>query len=717
MGRSLARQLIDDHLVAGSAKPGLEIGLRIDQTLTQDATGTLVMLELEAMGLTRVATEISAQYVDHNLLQTDYRNGDDHVFLRSACRRFGLWWSRPGNGVSHVVHMERLGVPGRSLAGSDSHTPAAGSLGMLAFGAGGLDVAAAMAGQPLWLAMPIIFGVELVGALPRWVSAKDVVLAMLRRHGVTGMRGYIVEYFGEGLDCLSAMDRHVIANMGTEMGATTSVFPSDAQTRMFLRRQGREHYWRELAAEPDAAYDRLERLDLGTIEPLIACPSSPGNVRTVREEAGKPIAQAYIGSSANPGLRDMAVPARILKGHRAHEGVSLDINPASRAQLENLARMGALGDLIAAGARLHQAGCNGCIGMGQAPATGRISLRTVPRNFAGRSGTREDQVYLVSPETAAASALTGVITDPRDLESLGVAWADFAEPEVQAINEDLVPPAEPGTEIALERGPNIRPLPEFAPLADAYAIPVALVLGDDVSTDDILPAGQKVLPLRSNLAALCPHAYAAVDDDFHERALAAQARHGGHVVVAGENYAQGSSREHAALVPRILGQVAVIAKSFARIGWQNLANAGILPLAFVDPGDYERVARDHVLAFAELHAQLALGTVMVEDRTTGARMRCAHQLSARQLRAVRAGGVINLLRAGAAGLAPGATEAERGGEAPRESAQRDGAPSERAPHAPDARPGPPQRGSGSRGPRTPRGERARGGREPRSDGG
>jgi aconitate hydratase len=654
MGRTLARQLIDAHLVAGTTEPSAEIGLRMEQTLTQDATGTLVMLELEAMGVAQVATEVSVQYVDHNLLQTDYRNPDDHVFLRSACRRFGVWWSRPGNGVSHVVHMERFGIPGQTLAGSDSHTPAAGALGMLAFGAGGMDVAAAMAGHPLWLAMPRVHGVELIGALPPWVSAKDVVLELLRRHGVTGMRGFIVEYFGDGLAGLSAMDRHVIANMGTEMGASTSVFPSDERTREFLRRQNRAQSWRALAAEPGASYDRAERIDLRTLEPLIACPSSPGNVRTVREVAGKPIYQAYIGSSANPGLRDLAVPALMLAGRHAHDGVSLDINPASRAQLETFARMGLLADLIAAGARLHQAGCNGCIGMGQAPATGRISLRTVPRNFAGRSGTREDQVYLVSPETAAASALTGVITDPRDLAtSHGLRWPDFAEPEEAAINQDLVAPSGPGASVELERGPNIRPLPTFAPLAESYEVPVALVLGNDVSTDDILPAGQRTLPFRSNVAALAAFAYAGLDETFAERARAIQARHGGHVLVAGENYAQGSSREHAALVPRLLGQVAVIARSYARIGWQNLANAGILPLTFADPADYDRIGRDHLLAFSDLSAQLASGVVMAEDRSTGARIRCAHQLSARQIATVIAGGLINLLHhAAAAGTAP-----------------------------------------------------------------
>lgn len=644
---TVAQQLLRDHLVSGAMVPGQEIGLRIDQTLTQDATGTMVMLELEAMGLTRAATEVSVQYVDHNLLQTDFRNPDDHLFLQSACQRFGLWYSRPGNGVSHAVHMERFGIPGRSLAGSDSHTPAAGSMGMLALGAGGLDVAFAIAGEPLYLKMPRLLGVELVGQLPPWVSAKDIVLEMLRRYDVKGLRGVIVEYYGEGLAQLSAMDRHVIANMGTEMGATTTVFPSDAVTRTFLRLQHREHDWRPLAAQPGCRYDRTDRIDLATLEPLIACPSSPGNVRTVASQAGKPIYQAYIGSSANPGLRDFWVPAQLLKGRRAKPGVSLDINPTSRAVLENLAAMGALADLIAAGARLHQAGCNGCIGMGQAPATHQISLRTVPRNFPGRSGTREDQVYLVSPETAAASALTGVITDPRDCERrFGIPYPRFQEPDPQAINQDLVPPPQAsGFAVRLERGPNIRALPTFPALEDEAQLPVLLKLGDHVSTDEILMAGQRALPYRSNIPALAQFTYVAIDETFPVRAHQAQERFGGHVVVAGENYAQGSSREHAALAPRYLGQRVVIARSYARIGWQNLANVGILPLVFVDPEDWARLSQDDVLAFRDLRTQVAAGgTILVRNLTTGRTIPCAHQLSERQVRAVLAGGQINVFR-------------------------------------------------------------------------
>ncbi|MDX1521935.1 MAG: aconitate hydratase, partial [Anaerolineae bacterium] len=496
MGKNVTQKLIESHLVEGEMKPGAEIGLRIDQSLTQDATGTLVMLELEAMKIPRVKTELSAQYVDHNLIQEDFKNPDDHLFLRSACQKFGVWYSRPGNGVSHPVHMERFGIPGKTLLGSDSHTPAAGSLGMLAIGAGGLEVAMAMAGHPFYVRMPKIWGVKLTGQLPAWVSAKDVILEMLRRHDVDGGVGKIIEYYGPGLNSLSAMDRHVIANMGAELGATTTVFPSDETVRDFLKTQERADLWQEIVADEDADYDEHETIDLAELEPLIACPSSPGNVVPVAEVAGREIYQSYIGSSANPGLRDFAVAALMVEGKQVHDRVSFDINPTSRQILENLIELGLLSKLIHAGARLHQAGCNGCIGMGQAPATNRISLRTVPRNFPGRSGTREDKVYLCSPETAAASALTGVITDPRTLD---MDYPHFTEPQTIRINtEMLVAPPENGTAIKLEKGPNIKSLPEAEPLPDTLEMPVLIKVGDDISTDEIMPAGAKVLPYRSN---------------------------------------------------------------------------------------------------------------------------------------------------------------------------------------------------------------------------
>ena len=517
MGRNVTQKLIETHLVDGRIEPGEEIGLRIDQTLTQDATGTMVMLEFEAMQIPRVKTELSAQYVDHNLLQTDFKNADDHLFLLSACKKFGVWYSRPGNGVSHPVHMERFGMPGRTLLGSDSHTPAAGALGMLAMGAGGLEVALAMAGEPIYIKMPKVMGVKLTGALPDWVSAKDVILEMLRRHGVDGGFGKVIEYYGAGLNCLSAMDRHVIANMGTELGATTTVFPSDESVQRFLRAQGRQEVWMSILPDTDAAYDETDEIDLSGLEPLIALPSSPGNVVAVSEVAGGEIYQAYIGSSANPGLRDFAVPALMVDEKQVHDRVSFDINPTSRQILENLANLGLLEKLIRSGARIHQAGCNGCIGMGQAPATGKISLRTVPRNFPGRSGTKEDQVYLCSPETAAASALTGVITDPR---TLNINYPHFSEPDVIRINTQmLLAPPDSGKGIELEKGPNIKPLPPFESLADTILGPVLLKVGDDVSTDEIMPAGAQILPYRSNIPEISRYAFIRMDDSFYDRAV------------------------------------------------------------------------------------------------------------------------------------------------------------------------------------------------------
>ena len=457
MGKNMVQKLIEAHLLEGKMLQGEEIGLKIDQTLTQDATGTLVMLELEAMGLDRARTEISAQYVDHNLLQEDYKNADDHLFLRSACQKFGIWYSRPGNGVSHPVHMERFGIPGKTLLGSDSHTPAAGSLGMLAIGAGGLEVALAIAGEPLYIKMPQVLGINITGKFPGWVSAKDVILEMLRRHGVDGGIGKIIEYYGPGLKVLTAMDRHVIANMGAEMGATTTVFPSDDVIKNFLRKQGREADWRELGADEDAEYDEYDEINLSELEPLIAKPSSPGNVVPVREVEGLQIYQSYIGSSANPGLRDFAIAALIVENKQINDKVSFDINPSSRQILENLISLGLLQKLVHSGARIHQAGCNGCIGMGQAPASGKISLRTVPRNFPGRSGTKEDQVYLCSPETASASALKGVITDPRTLDW---TYPNFEEPGKIILNtEMLIKPPEDGKNVELVKGPNIAALP------------------------------------------------------------------------------------------------------------------------------------------------------------------------------------------------------------------------------------------------------------------
>ncbi len=651
MGQNVAQKIIADHLVEGEMTPGTPIGLRIDQTLTQDATGTLVMLELEAMGLDRVKTEVSVQYVDHNLIQEDNKNPDDHLFLKSACEKFGAWYSRPGNGVSHPVHQERFGKPGKTMAGSDSHTPAAGAIGMIAIGSGGLDVAMAMAGEPLRIKMPEVWGIELVGELPDWVSAKDVILELLRRHGADGGLGRIVEYHGPGLASLSCMDRHVICNMGAELGATTSVFPSDDEVKRFLTRQGRPDDWVELVADEDATYDHTETVDLSELVPLIALPSNPDNVVPVSEVAGEPIGQAYVGSSANPGYRDFAIAAEIVKaaGRQVDDGVSWDINPTSRQILENLARDGHLLSLIQSGARLHQAGCNGCIGMGQAPATDTISLRTTPRNFPGRSGTKEDRVHLCSPETAAASALTGVITDPRDLEQkFGISYPEVSEPDDIIINTEMLhepPPADQAPGLELRKGPNISTLPEFEPLPDELTLPVILKMGDDISTDHILRAGTEVLPFRSNIPEISRFAFDVVDEGYHERAM--ETRDGdGHAVVGGVNYGQGSSREHAAIAPRYLGLRVAFVKEYARIHWQNLANFGVLPLEFIEDADYDAIDQGDMLKLTDLRAQLqdGGGEVTVQNETKGSTFTMKHTLSPRQIDQVLKGGILNLMK-------------------------------------------------------------------------
>ncbi|NYI99040.1 aconitate hydratase [Streptomonospora nanhaiensis] len=647
MGCGVAHKLIESHLVEGEAVPGTVIGLRVDQTLTQDATGTLVMQELEALGLDRTRAEVSVQYVDHNLLQADEKNAEDHAFLHSAARRYGLWYSKPGNGVSHPTHMQRFGVPGKTLAGSDSHTCAAGSLGMLAIGVGGLEVAMAVAGRPLHLRMPEVWGVRLTGALPPWTSAKDVILEMLRRHGVKGGLNRIVEYHGPGVATLTAMDRHVIANMGAELGATTTVFPADRAVREFLRAEDREEDFTELLADDGARYDVTEEIDLSAVEPLIARPSSPGDVVPVREAAGTEVDQVVIGSSANPGLRDYAVAAAMVKGRQTDSAVSFDVNPSSRQILSDLTRIGATLDLVAAGARIHQAGCLGCIGMGQALAPGRNSLRTFPRNFPGRSGTEEDAVWLCSPETAAAAALTGVITDPRDLAAeLGLEYPRLEPPARASVNTAmLVPPLPPeeARRVELVKGPNISALPDFPPLPDRIEAPVLLKVGDNVSTDEISPAGARALPYRSNVPRLADFTFTRIDPDYPRRARET-AGDSGHLVVGGDNYGQGSSREHAAITPRYLGLRAVVAKSFARIHWQNLANFGILALEFTDPADHDRIGAGDVLVLEGLTERLTAGDeVCARDAATGEEYRLRHRLSPDQARAVLAGGRIPLL--------------------------------------------------------------------------
>ena len=669
MGKNVAEKLIDSHLVDGEMDVGEEIELEMDQTLTQDATGTMVMLEFEAMGIPRVQTELSAQYVDHNLIQSDFKNPDDHLFLRSACKKFGVWYSRPGNGVSHPVHQERFGEPGKTLIGSDSHSPAAGAIGMLAIGAGGLDVAMAMAGKPYTINMPEVWGVKLTGELPDWVSAKDVILTMLERHDVDGGVGQIIEYYGPGLDSLSCMDRHVIANMGTELGATSTVFPADEEVRNFLRRQGREEAFREIQADEDADYDEYEEINLSELEPKIAKPSSPGNVVPVREVEGQEIYQSYVGSSANPGFRDFASAAEIVDDYQVHDRVSFDVNPTSRQILENLMNTGHLQMLTRAGARIHQAGCNGCIGMGQAPATGQISLRTVPRNFPGRSGTKEDAVYLVSPETAAASALTGEITDPRDLEDrFGMEYPNAREPDEISINTDqLVPPShhrgdgtsadiegqpmigsggaqeEADEVVELTKGPNVVSLPEFETLPQSLDLPVLLKVGDDISTDEIMPAGSRILPYRSNIPKISEFVFEQVDESFFDRAMEYQDN--GFAVVGGTNYGQGSSREHAAIAPRWLGTRVKIAKSYARIHRQNLANFGILPLLFKDDESYDSIEQGDTLRFRTLRDQVQAGTdVEVTNADKDETYVVEHDLSERELQMVLKGSQISVVK-------------------------------------------------------------------------
>ena len=640
MAQNVAQKLIESHLVDGEMTPGREIALRIDQTLTQDATGTLVMLELEAMKLDRVKTEISAQYVDHNLIQEDNKNPDDHLFLQSACERFGVYFSRPGNGISHAVHMERFGRPGKTLLGSDSHTPAAGSMGMLAIGAGGLEVALAMAGEPLYTKMPKVFGVKLTGKLPDWVSAKDVVLEMLRRHGVSGGVGTVIEYYGPGLAELEAMDRHVIANMGAELGATSTVFPADDEIKRFLNSQNRGDEYEELLADEGCEYDIHDEIDLSTLVPLIAKPTSPGNVVPVEEIAGDELYQAYIGSSANPGYRDFAVAAEMMRGRTASKHVSFDVNPASRAMLQTLARDDRLGVLIGSGARIHQAGCNGCIGMGQAPAHGRNSLRTTPRNFPGRSGTKEDSVFLCSPETAVASALMGKITDPRTLD---FDYPQVKNPDDPVVNADMLEtplPLEEARKVELVKGPNIASLPDFDGLPDSFDLPILLKVGDDISTDEIMRAGAEVLPYRSNIPEIANFVYDGVDAEYPERAK----QTGDHVIVGGANYGQGSSREHAAIAPRYLGLRVVVAKDYARIHWQNLVNFGILPLTFADGNDLDGLKQGSKLRVSGLHNALESGTSVEIELEDGATIQCEHALSSRQIEILRAGGLINWMR-------------------------------------------------------------------------
>jgi len=640
MGKNLTQKILEAHLLEGRLVPGEEIGIKIDHTLLQDATGTMAMLEFEALGIDRVRVELAAQYVDHNLLQTDSKNADDHRYLQTACTRFGIHFSRPGNGISHQVHMERFGVPGRTMLGADSHTPGAAGVSMLAMGAGGLDVALAMAGSLYYLPCPRVLGVRLTGELPDWVSSKDVILEMLRRHDVKGCVGKIVEYYGPGVKSLSATDRETIGNMGTELGATTTVFPSDKRTREYLEAQGRGHVWVPLAADDGAGYDEHEEIELARLEPLIARPSSPGNVVPVREVAGIKVHQAIVGSSVNSSFRDLMVVARIVEGRVAHPDVSFHINPGSRQVMENVLSHGGLLPLLQAGARIHQSGCLGCIGMGQAPGTGQVSLRTFPRNFPGRSGTKNDQVYLCSPETAAAAALKGAITDPRDLGKER-AYPRIKDPVRYSISEAaIVFPGEEGRETEIVRGPNIKPFPRLDALPETLVGEVALKVEDNISTDTIMPAGNKVLPLRSNIEAISAFVFYQIDPNFSKVAK----EKGTVVILGGDNYGQGSSREHAALAPRYLGVRAKIAKSFARIHKANLCNFGILPLVFTEPRDYERVKRGARLVFRDVRARLERGDREIPVEFDGFTFVTILDVSERQRQSLLAGGTLNYVK-------------------------------------------------------------------------
>lgn len=606
MGMNLTQKIISEHLIQGRMVPGEEIAIKIDQTLTQDATGTMAYLEFEAIGLDRVKTELSVSYVDHNLLQSDFKNADDHLFLQTIAMRYGIWFSKPGNGICHQVHLERFAKPGKTLIGSDSHTPTAGGCAMLAIGAGGLDVAMAMAGKPFYLRMPKVVGVYLKGKLKPWVSARDIALYMLSIITVKGGIGKVFEYFGEGIKYLSVPERATICNLGTEMGATASIFPSDEITKKWLIAQGREEDFIPLFADEDATYDELLEIDLSKIEPLCACPSSPDNVKKVVEEAGKRVFQVIVGSCANSSLKDLLVVSKVLEHHRVHPMVSFEVNPGSLQVLENLAALSGLKNLLKGGVRLHQSGCLGCIGMGQAPPTGAISLRTFTRNFPGRSGTNPDYVYLVSPETAVASAIKGVITDPRELGE----YPEITLPEKLIINDSLlIPPLPPeeAKKVEIIRGPNIAPLPTFYPLPEDLEGIILLKVEDNITTDHIMPAGAQILPLRSNLPAISQYVFKNIYSDFAKEALAIKEKGQAVAVVGGENYGQGSSREHAALAPRYLGVRVKIAKSFARIHRSNLINFGILPLTFENFEDYEKIEKGDSFVIKGIREKLISG--------------------------------------------------------------------------------------------------------------
>ena len=639
MGKTIAQKILAAHLVDGTPSVGNEVGLRIDQTLTQDATGTMAYLEYEAMGIPRVKTELSVAYIDHNTLQNGFMNADDHRFIRTVAKKIGVRYSRPGNGICHQVHLERFACPGKTLIGSDSHTPTAGGIGCLAMGAGGLDVAVAMGGGAYYIPYPKMVLVRLTGALTPGVSAKDIILEVLRRMTVKGGVGKIIEYGGEGVSTLSVPQRATITNMGAELGATTSIFPSDEVTKAFLKAQGREQDWIPLSSDDDAVYDETIEIDLSSLEPLAACPHSPDNVKPVKQLAMTKVDQVCIGSCTNSSYTDLMAVAAMLKGRTVHPEVSLSIAPGSRQVLSMLSENGALTDLLQAGARILESACGPCIGMGQSPNSEGVSLRTFNRNFEGRSGTADAGVYLVSPETAAASCLTGYITDPRTLPPV----PELAPVEHFPINDNMIdlPASESEYEqVEVLRGPNIKPLPQAAPLADEISLPCLLKVGDNITTDHIMPAGSKILPYRSNIPHLSQYCFEVCDKEFPERAMAAE----GGFIVGGANYGQGSSREHAALVPLYLGIRAVIAKNFARIPKANLVNAGILPLEFDNPEDYDKISLSDELRLTGVLSGLETGCVIMTNRTAGTVISLKCDISPRQAAVIRAGGLLNYTR-------------------------------------------------------------------------
>jgi aconitate hydratase len=643
---TVAYKILESHLVSGKLIPGEEIAIKIDQTLTQDATGTMAYLQFEAMGVDRVKTELSVSYIDHNMLQTDYKNPDDHKYLMSVAKRYGIWLSKPGNGICHQVHLERFAKPGKTLLGSDSHTPTAGGMGMIAIGAGGLEVASAMAGEPFYMKMPKIVGVHLKGKLPDWVTAKDIILELLRRLTVKGGVGKIFEYFGEGIKELSVPERATITNMGAELGATTSIFPSDEITRAYLRAQGREEDWVEILPDPDAEYDEIIEIDLSQLEPLIACPHSPDNVVPVREVEGIKVDQVVIGSCTNSSFVDLTRAAKLLEGRKVHPDVIFAVAPGSKQALELITQNGALLTFLKAGARILESACGPCIGMGFAPPSGGVSIRSFNRNFEGRSGTPDAKVYLASPEVCVACAIAGEIIDPR---KLGIPWVKVEMPERfpygdEAFIEPL--PEEEAKKVEIYRGPNIKPLPEFDELPESIEGEVSLIVGDNITTDHIMPAGAKILPLRSNIYAISEYVYHYVDPDFVKRAKEIRDKKGkANIIVGGENYGQGSSREHAALAPRFLGVRAVIAKSFARIHHANLVNFGIVPLEFKNKEDYHKFSMGDELLIPDLKNRLQEGKeIVVINKTTGEEIVCTYNLTPKQISVLLKGGLLNWIK-------------------------------------------------------------------------